>query len=399
MSISYKIALGFFLLLLAALAYLEASEPEPVNWNPSYSSGDKIPLGSYVLFENLKDQNFSIQEVNVPPYEFLSNNTPKGIYFFLNDRLAFDEDELERLLNWVSEGNTLFLAAENISENVLDTLGLENEPLIPSDGLSFKPMFGLTHPDLTGDGPYLFDYESYLPVFTDPDSLQRVLGVTEFYADSLNLQNPRPNYLSTPFGKGEILIHSSPKAFSNFFLLDENNFGYAEKALGYLPTGETLYWDRYYKSGKSFFTSPLYILLNNKALKWAYYFAIIGSILFILFEGKRKQRSIPVIKPLENQTYHFTRTISGLYLDRKDYKKIASKKITLFLEYIRTQLRISTSDIDQDFYEKLASGTGYPQEEVVELFQRIREVQQKEKIDKDELLKLNSAIDKFKSSK
>lgn len=400
MSKTYKIALGLFLLLLMVLTYLEANEPQPLNWNPSYAAVDKIPLGTFVLYENLREQSFPVETVNLPPYEFLTGNSPKGTYFFLNNRLSFDDDELDKLLAWVSEGNTLFLSAESFSQNILDTLKLETEALIPLKELSFKPMVNLVNPQLENEEAYVLDHESYLPVFYHTDSSDHtVLGVSEFYEDDLKMSNPKPNYVSHGFGDGEILLHSAPKTFSNYFLLDENNWEYAEKALAYLPVGNTLYWDQYYKTGKSFYTSPLYILLNNQALKWAYYFVLIGSILFVLFEGKRKQRSIPVVNPLENQTYHFTRTISGLYLERKEYKKIASKKIALFLEYIRTHLRIPTSEINEEFYEKLASGSGRSQEEARDLFRLIQEIENKEQISKEELLKLNSAIDTFKNKK
>ncbi|GHA42293.1 hypothetical protein GCM10007103_24510 [Salinimicrobium marinum] len=400
MSKTYKIALGILLLLLMALTYLEAMEPEPVNWNPSYSAGDKIALGTFVLFENLQDQHFEIETVNLPPYEFLNNNSPKGTYFFLNDNLAFDDDELNKLLTWVSEGNTLFIAAENFGGKLMDTVGLYTDALIPQGDLSFKPILELTDPDLKQEQPYLLDKETYLPIFRETDTVDyQTLGVSEFYTDTLKLENPRPNYVRLAFGDGEILLHSTPKAFSNFFMLHEDNAAYVERALAYLPSENTLYWDQYYKTGKSFYTSPLYILLNNRALKWAYYFALIGSLLFVIFEGKRKQRSIPVVKPLENQTYSFTRTISGLYLDRKDYKKIASKKIALFLEYIRTQLRIPTAHINEDFYPKLASGSGTSEEEVRDLFRIIQETESKERLNKEELLALNSAIDSFKNKK
>ncbi len=400
MSKKYKIALGSFLLLVMLLTYLEASEPQPVNWNNSFSAADKIPLGTYVLYEQLKELPVDFETISIPPYEMLNNNSPKGTYIFLNDALYFDDEELDDLLEWVSQGNSLFLSAENYSANILDTLNVSTEAVIPEEKLSFKPIVELAHPDFQNEEAYLFDHESYLPIFKKSDSVEAtILGYAEFSEGSLKSKDPKPNYLHFSFGKGEILLHSTPKAFSNFFLLTGDNVKYAEKALAYLPEGEKIYWDQYYKTGKAFYTSPLYILLNNKPLKWAYYFTLFGCLLFILFEGKRKQRSIRVIKPLENQTVHFTRTISGLYLDKKDYKKIASKKIALFLEYIRTTLRIPTAETNPDFYQKVASGSGNSEEEVKKLFAQIRETESKNTIDKNELLKLNSAIETFKNKK
>lgn len=78
---SGKLIFGGFLLLVLFLTYLEASEPEPVNWNPSYMETDKIALGSFVFFE-LWEKAFpeEIEKTNVPPYEFLTGEQ-EGTYF------------------------------------------------------------------------------------------------------------------------------------------------------------------------------------------------------------------------------------------------------------------------------------------------------------------------------
>src|SRR5690606_2354791 len=181
--------------------------------------------------------------------------------------------------------------------------------------------------DLRGEQAYLFDKDTYHSIFIEIDSLNHtVLGQSQLYSQELVLKNPEVNYIAIDHGEGKILLHTTPQTFTNYFILDEDNHKYVTGALAYLPKKKTLYWDEYKKDGGKFQTSPLYILLGNKNLKWAYYFTLLGVLLFIIFEGKRKQRAIPVVKPLENQTYNFTRTIAGLYLDRKDFKQIASKK-------------------------------------------------------------------------
>lgn len=95
MSRGLKLAFGAFLLLVLFLTYLEATQPEPINWNPSYLETDKIALGSFVLFDSWeKNTNTTIEKVRIPPYEFLDEN-PQGTYFFLNNTMAFDDSELK----------------------------------------------------------------------------------------------------------------------------------------------------------------------------------------------------------------------------------------------------------------------------------------------------------------
>ena len=397
MSKAYKITLALLVLLLVFLTWVEANEPQEINWSPSYSALDKIPLGSRVLFENLKEQDLELQEVRTPPFEFLEDTTVNGTYFFLNNNLALDQNELKKIFAWVAKGNTAFFIAENFSNNLLDTLNLEMETLVPEKGISSKPLLNLKDPRLAHSRSFLFDKETHQNVFKFPDSLpKKVLGVSRLQQDSAAMSAFKINFLRDTVGKGMIYLHSTPKAFSNYFLLQESNSEYVEKVLAYLPVQKTLFWDQYYKTGKTFHTSPLFVILNSKALKWAYYFVIIGSVLFILFEGKRKQRGIPVVEPLRNQTLDFTRTIAGLYLDRKDYKGIASKKIALFLDHVRSHYRISTHEPDEYFFERLSGMSGNDKEEVKNLWQLMDSIKNKVLVTKEDLLEFNKAISAFK---
>lgn len=397
MSKMYKITLGLLVLLLVLLTWLEANEPRPVNWSPSYSAVDRIPLGTKVLYESLREQELDLKAVNVPPYEFLEDSTLAGTYFFLNNNLSIDDNELKKILLWVEKGNTAFFIAESFSENILDTFNLKTEILVPQKGISTRPLLNFTHPDLRQAEPFLYDKETYQSAFLIGDSLQRdVLGVTQLQENSDEIVDPKANFLRDTIGKGMIYLHLMPKAFSNYFLLDKKNHEYSEKVLAYLPPQKILFWDQYYKTGKTFNTSPLYIILNSAPLRWAYYFVIIGSIFFIIFEGKRKQRSIPVIRPLKNQTLDFTRTIAGLYLDRRDYKGITSKKIALFLEYVRSNYRISTEQVNETFFNRLAAVSENPVEEVKELWQFMSRLEKQNIVTKEELLQLNKAIKAFK---
>ncbi|MFD1079727.1 hypothetical protein, partial [Longispora fulva] len=138
---------------------------------------------------------------------------------------------------------------------------------------------------------------------------------------------------------------------------------------------------------------------RNRQLRWAYYTLMIGSVLFLYFEGKRKQRSIPVIKPLRNQTYHFTRTVAGLYIDSKDYKSIATKKINLFLEYLRSRYRMNTTEVRESFFERLASVSTTPVEEVKDLWTLMDRLKRQDTVSKEELIQLNKAISAFKKYK
>ena len=391
-----KLFFAAFLLLVIFLTYLEATEPEPVNWTPSYMSDDKIPLGSFVFYDSWKNtENWKFEEVGVPPFEKLSDSLENGTYFFLNNAVYFDQDELNKLLDWVSNGNHLFISARGVSPELLDTLHLENKVFIPKNDLSSKPQLNFENSALKKENDFKFKNEFSSLYFHQKDSAQiEVLGKINIQGDEKNSQ---PNFIRSDFGKEKIYLHNTPEAFGNYFLLSNENYEYAENILAYIDKENQVFLDNYYKAGKTYYSSPLYILLSDTRLKWAYYFLLAGCVLFIIFEGKRKQRSIPVVNPLKNQSYEYAKTVGNLYLEEKEYEELISKKINLFLEYIRLQYKISTKTIDEEFYSLLAAKSGNSVASGKKLFVKIEKLSNNKSAGKSEFYELSEAINNFKS--
>ncbi|PVW15699.1 DUF4350 domain-containing protein [Marixanthomonas spongiae] len=394
-----KIFLGVFLLLLAGMVYLEATKPTPVNWFPSYNNEDEIPLGTVVLYDIL-EQNFreNLTEIDRPPYEVLQDSTLKGTYLFINDYITFDEAELDKLYQWTQKGNTVFISANSIGDNLLDTLQLKTQTNYLTSNIKSEPLLNLTHKKLAARKPYHIPRNFNVESFSNIDTLNHtVLGFSEVYDGQKAILDSLPNFIKAPVENGNFYLHLQPEAFSNYFLLTKNHVTYTTNALSYLPKNKQLFWDKEYKSGKHVNISPLHILLGNKYLKWAYYTLLTGVLLFVLFEGKRKQRSIPIVAPPKNRTYQYTRTISGMYLDKKDYHSVTKKQISLFFEYIRIQLQIPTEQQNSRFFSAVAGKTGNTVEDTKKLFTFIEKVNNQYDTSKEELQQLYNDIQAFKT--
>ena len=394
---SYKIILGALLALLAMLIFLEANQKDPVNWYPSYSITDKIPQGTFVFYESL-EKVAKVEQVNIPPFEFLEDTTTTGTYFFLNASVGIDAAELNKLLKWVEKGNTAVISASYISYPLLDTLKITNDQKIRKNGLENIPQYNFANKDLRSEKYYEFNRDHTLEYF---DSLngkqQKVLGIAKVKNDNSAQNDSLANFVESKFGEGRFLLHSSPQAFTNYFLLEGENFEYAEKFLAYLDLQKTIYWDNHYKNGKIIHTSPLYILLSNRYFKWAYYFVIIATILFIFFEGKRKQKSIPVVDPLRNQTYDYTRTIAGMYLDQKDYRTIAQKIRDQFFIFLQKEFKINVKE-QKNYRQLIEQQTKISSEEIDLLFDQIKALEVKPSVTKKDIEALNRLIIQFKKN-
>lgn len=398
----YKIMAVVLVLLIAALVVLETLKPEPINWFASYSRIDKIPLGTYVFYDQLDQtsRKQDVVEISIPPYEQLMDSLGDGTYFFVNDQVSFDKAEREKLLKWVGRGNTLFVSATSQSAMLLDTLGLELKNFYEQKTLVRKPLVNLTNPKLKAAQPYLMDKETSTSYFVKIDTAKTtVLGEYDIMrdADSTLIKEPKINFVKVPFEKGMVYLHLFPQAFSNFFLLHGDHAQYSNDVLAYLPQKGNLYVDQYYKSGKAFNTSPLFLIFGNRYLKWAYYMILIIALLWVLFEGKRKQRSVPVVKPLPNQSLDFTRTIAGMYLEKNENRQIALHQINYFMEYLRSQYHITTDPLNRETIETISQKSGVELAQTKKLVDYIITIRQKPETSEDELIALNTQIEEFKA--
>lgn len=383
------------ILVFIAFIYVESNKAKPINWFPTYVAKHKLPYGTYVLRNELDNifPNTEIKDINIPPYTFLQDTTKTGTYFFVDDGINFGEDEFNGLLQFVNRGNDVFISTHGIN---IDTLNLKTRG-ISSVAYEQKVFFKFYNSGLSTK-EFGFDRNFYNTTFSEIDTLNTIaLGKTGYLNEDNKRVSEGINFIKHPYGKGNFFFHTFPEAFTNYFILKSPNQQYTASLLSYLDSSKPILWDAYYKTGKSRIASPMHYLLSSKSLKWAYYTVLIGVLFFIVFEGKRKQRYIPIITPLKNQTLAFTRTIANMYYEKSEHKNIAEHKITYLLEYIRTKLHVPTVTINDNFYNYVASRSGHDVANVKKLFEQIEMVHKKNTITQEELIRLNAAIEKFKN--
>lgn len=389
----YAIAAVILLMMIA-----EVTKPKAINWRDSYSAADKIPLGCYVVFNELK--TFSNQEIITTSssiFEALKNipDSTKTTLVLINNYINLDKQDSNALLNYVENGNTVFISSGYFYGNAIDTLNVTLERGYTK--FYKNPSYNrFTSPSLKQNDRRFEDVveNSY---FTSIDTLKTtVLGTLTIESeDEDKTMVTNANFIKVPFGEnnGTFYLHTNPFAFTNYHLLN-NNEDYAATVLSYLPKQQII-WDNYYKSGRKVIKSPLRFILTNQALKWAFYLALLALILFIIFRGKRTQRIIPVLTPLQNTTVAFTQTIGDLYYQHGDFTIIVEKKIEYFLEYIRTKYYLNTNELNEPFISKLALKSTNTNEESKTIIDYIIYLKSKSQHNEQDLMKLNQLIEKF----
>ncbi len=389
-----------YLLLLgvAALIYLvfQLFTPRQFDWSVTFNEQDKNPFGGYVL-RQLIDDIFPGQQVahSYSTIYELYDSLDKPVNF-LSLSISFDADQqdVDALLDNVYNGGHAFISSEWLYGPLGDTLSLvisdyyweRNFHVAVNKEDTSTLVF--TNPSLQSTSTYRYPRNGIRYYIQKFDSVNaRVIATNE-----LGL----PVTVSIPWGKGQVIVNSTPMAFTNAYILAGENPDFTALSLSVLPKND-LIWSEYYHLGRAEVQSPLRFVLTTESLRWAYYLTIGSILLFMFFEAKRKQRIIPVIKPLANTSVEFVSTIGNLYFQNGDHKDLAEKRIAYFLEHIRTKYWLNTQKLDEEFMSALSRRSGISPETVRGTFSLVREVQSRDSITAEELKALNQALEKFET--
>lgn len=120
----------------------------------------------------------------------------------------------------------------------------------------------------------------------------------------------------------------------------------------------------------------------------------------MLFEGKRKQRIIPIIAPLRNDSVSFVETVGRLYYNKGNHTNLAEKMVQQFLEWVRTNYFLNTNQLNDAFIHQLTIKSGQADATVRELMEMIHEIKLASvKIDDAYLYQLYNTIQQFYKNK
>jgi len=368
------------------LTIIKIVEPEEVDWTRSFAKKDKIPYGGYIIYDIVPDlfPDYEVVLKELPIYNVLKDKYYYATnYVFINTYFYPDRLDTEYLLDYVAKGNNVFIATFGIYGPLSDSLRIKTfDEFFSEDSVNIN--FSLA--ELKSKNGYSYfrgNFENYFSEFDT--TLVQILGKN---------QNNNVNFIRIRYGNGNFFLNTVPLAFTNYHLLNSDNNEYVYKALSHLPLQKT-FWDDYYKDGNKYTASALQYILSQRSLKWAYYIILVSVVLFIFFYGRRRQRIIPVIPPLTNTTVEFVETVGNLYYQQKDFKNIAEKKISYFLDHIRNKYFIKTSSFDHETIQKIADKTSLSTGKIKSILREIEEINHSQKITEEDLVNINYQIEKF----
>ncbi len=354
-------------LLVVALAFLFVyKQPHRFDDRITLSNHDKIPYGTYAAY-NLLQKEFPhalIETNRYAPGEWktLSNDSLKQVLLIITKVFNPTEDDLDYLINFVQKGNYVFVSALQMTTTATKFFKLKQMHHYDYDGLMLGVHHGFNPFDSTGfnldSGSFKNPFSYKFPGANFTNELSKTNSAFTYslgYSSSLN-----KNLVAIKSINGTIFLHTAPVVFTNFFLLYEDNRQYFEKLMSLLPADtKKVVWDNYYlynyhDNKPQQQHGLLSVILKYDNFRWAFWVALLFLLLYFITEVKRKQRFIPSYAKPKNDSLEFVTTIGDLYYEKGDHKNLAEKLTQYFLDYVRSNYKISTAEINSVFANQLS---------------------------------------------
>lgn len=406
-----------FLLVFLFSSCQSEKEKRDVELRATFSPTDKNPLGTYVAHQLLlqKFKNYDVEKSNKPFSEFYKDYTrydysrSGNVYCVMAQQFYTNDDDISAINDFVSNGNTLFVAANYFDTAFLNKFHLRIEGDAP---IYYQIAY---HDDMQQTGVKMVDSTQFnttlYSYFFFPLNIQLTREEGHSFKTISETGEGKSSGLVFSHGNGRIIVVTNATALTNYFLLTGNNYKYLQNLLAYTPekgnslkgddnknistTGITV--DSYYNTlGERRDSDGAFSqLLKKPALKWAFWLLLLLAAFWIYNGLIRRQRIIEVIKPNTNSSVEFAETVARLYLLKKDNKNIALKMITYFLDQVRNKYYLNTSHLNKEFAEALSAKTGQTLERSGTLLLTIANINAQNSIGDHALLDLNTQLQRF----
>ena len=335
-----KFWLFLFALLVLMLA-LEYQMPRRFQWEPTFAHADRQPFGCYV-FDSIISQEmphgYTVCRKSLSQLA-LQYTTPRSIVI-LGSGYQHEDVNVDTLLALAQRGWRILYANSYFSHELCDTLHIycnshnyfslqnfmresqQRDTIFwTGDTLHYQPVTYFVYPLL---------FNACLLDSIGSETLAKIhdwetLEFTEEHVskdsplmqkDSRTVRVPDIVALSYPFGKGEIIFVTTPLLMTNYGILDCP--AYVHRLMNRLKDLPVVRTEAYMSNYNASESSPFREFLKRPPLRWALYLVLLGVVLLMGFNARRRQRAIPVEAPPRNYQLDFVRHIGTLqYLKQK----------------------------------------------------------------------------------
>ena len=369
---------------LVVLFILEMQLPKNFSWTPTFRHTDKQPFGS-CLFDSLLSstmpKGYTITDSSL--YVLAKDSLqPRGI-LVVADEMNLIPAEVNAIFSMANNGSHVMLVAHGVGDFMCNRLGIRMWGYGDSFDLQNFVKYNKERESFEWvskeNGYKPRRYKVFRPLITrkfnfETDSLDNVIRPCLDQQATL-----RHDAVSATFrqGKGYITFCSLPLLFTNYGIVDQDNATFSLRLLTLMKDLPVVRTEAYCpQTSDEVQQSPLRYAISQPPLRWALYTLMVGALLFLIFEGRRRQRVIPIEKAPENHSLEFIHLVGSLYYHSRERRSLVVRKWTYFAEELRRNIHLDVTDASEDdvTLPTLARLTAIDEQEIRTLILQLRQL-------------------------
>lgn len=391
---------------IAAFIYYKKNYFPKYSWAADYKKNSDQPYGLKLFYTAVKNQEQKTTVIFNQSYDKLDTNQSNSNFIFVGNDFYVDSVMAFRILKYVEKGNRVLISSNYCPFEIVRNFVPIGDTIAGFDEVRDS----IVSIEFTQDKvPFPAKTNFHFQFLKDTVAYSWNVYRKSYFKDTLAyyhfvplsfLNDSNLNAFTIRHGKGEIIIHSNPILFTNYYMIRQNGFEHANNILSQLHSGPT-YWDDpnsiHNESNNSSDESnnPLKFLFSHPSLKWAWYLLLFTILLYLVFRSKREQRIIPLMPVNTNASIEYTKAIGTLYFQNKGYSQIANEMYIIFLSDIRSMYNLSTDMPEAELTEQLSMRSGVNRNLLYQLFKQFKYVRTNTDPKEDDLINLYDAIDNY----
>lgn len=379
-----SIASAMVIFLLVSAGF-EIEDVPDLKWNDDFSYHSKQPYGSWI-FHELIQKRFGEDVLTSTDTSLSEFSTDGNLYIVFGQKIYLDDNLTKDILNFLRHGNKVLF----ISSEVNGFTGYSDY----SDAFSgFVDSVLLV---TLNDGAQ-FRYIHYQNTFKSA-TMHYFSGVSSAILDS-TIHTPLAWYDdgTVAFDKWEmeggwVYWHCNPYLFGNVASQQEGYLEHFNSVFAHFEPRIVIMDHASFLQGNTSAESPLQFILETKPLRAAYYTILLTCLVYIIFEGKRRQRIIPTQRRNRNTSIEYIETLSALF-EAKRHNHLVEHLREIFYNYVKERYHIDRRD--HDFLKILTLKSEVEPSQIDELMYEFEQSARKLNVGDVQLLRLHKYLETF----
>lgn len=340
--------LGVMAFLVVVFAVMQTGTHK-FNWDTTYDPNSCEPFGTVLLDSFFSETLPGGYEMRKTDIMTLAADTAHvhHLLFLPNDVEYISYSEFDELLDIVHRGSTVMIVDGGF-DVWSDTLQYKVD-WSETSYFNFKTFMR----QLSINGKPLLDTLVWKGQGAYPQDTAMVWSVlsaqTFFFAPTSDCEmsplicteSGRSSAVAIPFGKGKVVLVTNSLMFTNFGVLDSPSRKLVLRLMNEFGKNHVM---RVCHNDELDRQGMFNVIRRHPPLRTAWRIALVGVVLALIVNARRRQRAIPLLKKSRNVTLDFIRQHASLFRSHTDHASLVQRKYRAFAALLRRKWQVDVED-------------------------------------------------------